>query len=340
MWRIVTAENRRSARSAGSKLAHRAAGVLLIGGSILVAGCLGPPAQDLQPASTKKVRTRTESIPGDAVKRLPAEDTHPPVLHAKAWAEPVPLEGPVNTAGAEDSPFISPDGQMLFFFFTPDVRVPVEKQLLDGVTGIYLTRREGTGWGAPERVMLQDPDKLALDGCGFFSDGRLWFCTAREGYTGLHWFQAQYVDGGFINWRQADFEPSYEVGELHMHADELFFHSARPGGLGENDVWVSRLADGEWQPPENLEVVNSDVSEGYPFVTADGKELWFNRWYQGTPAIYRSIRIDGGWSEPELIVSQFAGEPTLDPSGNLYFVHHFFEDGTMIEADIYIAYKR
>jgi len=41
------------------------------------------------------------------------------------------------------------------------------------------------------------------------------------------------------------------------------------------------------------------------------------------------------------IVSNFAGEPALDAQGNLYFVHHYFTaDGKMIEADIYVAYKK
>jgi hypothetical protein len=60
----------------------------------------------------------------------------------------------------------------------------------------------------------------------------------------------------------------------------------------------------------------------------------------GTPALYRSMRVNNAWSEPELIVSQFAGEPTLDDSGNLYFVHHYFENNVMIEADIYIARRK
>ena len=46
------------------------------------------------------------------------------------------------------------------------------------------------------------------------------------------------------------------------------------------------------------------------------------------------------WQEAELIVSPLAGEPSIDGAGNLYFVHHFFIDDTMIEADIYVAYKR
>ena len=52
------------------------------------------------------------------------------------------------------------------------------------------------------------------------------------------------------------------------------------------------------------------------------------------------MKSDGEWQEPELIVSQFAGEPTLDSQGNLYFVHHFYRDGRMIEADIYVSRKK
>ncbi|MFH1637593.1 MAG: hypothetical protein ABIB71_04175 [Candidatus Woesearchaeota archaeon] len=59
-----------------------------------------------------------------------------------------------------------------------------------------------------------------------------------------------------------------------------------------------------------------------------------------TPAIFRSKRVDGEWQEPELIISQFAGEPTLDSHGNVYFTHHFFEYGEMLEADIYVARRK
>jgi len=61
----------------------------------------------------------------------------------------------------------------------------------------------------------------------------------------------------------------------------------------------------------------------------------------GAPAIYRSEKVNGAWSEPQLILSQFAGEPTLDSEGNLYFAHHFFNNASqMIEADIYVAYRK
>jgi hypothetical protein len=100
------------------------------------------------------------------------------------------------------------------------------------------------------------------------------------------------------------------------------------------------LVDGVWQEPENVEAVNTVDSEGMPFLNQAGDMLWFNRPYLGSPAIYVSKKVEGVWQEPELIISQFAGEPTLDESGNIYFVHHYYKDGVMQEADIYVAYRK
>jgi len=52
------------------------------------------------------------------------------------------------------------------------------------------------------------------------------------------------------------------------------------------------------------------------------------------------IRKTVFWGEPVLIVSRFAGEPTLDKEGNLYFAHHFYWEGVMLDADIFIAKKK
>lgn len=134
----------------------------------------------------------------------------------------------------------------------------------------------------------------------------------------------------------------YEVGEMHISADgqELYFHSDRQGGLGELDIWVSQLQNGAWGAPQNVNAVNSVLNDSRPFLTADGTELWFTRDYQGSPVIFRSQKKNGEWQEPELIISHFAGEPTLDPQRNIYFVHHFIIDGIIVDADIYVAYKQ
>lgn len=113
----------------------------------------------------------------------------------------------------------------------------------------------------------------------------------------------------------------------------------------EADPFPPVLHEEAWSVPENLgPTVNSAGNEDQPYLSPDGRELWFtgtSRLGYPGPAVFRSVRAADGWSAPVEIVSQFAGEPTLDAQGNLYFVHHFFDtDGNMIEADIYVAYRK
>jgi WD40-like Beta Propeller Repeat len=310
--------------------------------SITILACAGTstPALELQAQPTAVITSidRLVKIPETAVKISAEMDEHPPHVYSTDYSEPVPLPGLVNTAGAEDSPFILPDGNSLYFFFTPSVKVPAEQQVLDGVTGIYLARKLKGTWGEVQRVMLQEPGKLALDGCEMVLGELMWFCSTREGYTGIHWFTARWVDGLWQDWTLADFDPAYQVGELHISADgsQLFYGSGRPGGAGGLDIWVSQLAEGTWQEPMNISAVNTSDDEGWPATNFAGDELWFYRNY----GIWRSTLSAGEWQVPELVVSPLAGEPTLDAEDNLYFVHHFFSGDTMLEADIYMSEKK
>lgn len=281
---------------------------------------------------------REALIPAEAVKMSPGNDENPPILHSSDYEPPVPVPGQVNTAGAEDSVFITPDGNTMYFFFTPDVNVPVEKQILDGVTGLYVSQKHNGAWGKPERIILQDSGKLAMDGCEFVQGNVMWFCSAREGYTGIHWFTAEYQDGRWQNWENADFNPEFQVGELHFSSDgrELYFGSERSGGKGGLDIWESELFDGVWQEPTNIAILNTPDDEGWPALNPAEDELWITRNW----GVWRAKRINGEWQEPELIISTLAGEASIDGEGNLYFVHHFYKAGEMIEADIYVAYKK
>jgi hypothetical protein len=281
---------------------------------------------------------RQSRIPADAVKVTSATDTAPPQVLSSGYEQPVPIPGAVNTAGGEDSPFITPDGNTLYFFFTPDVKIPAEKQLLDGVTGIYVSQKVDGQWGSPERILLQDPGKLALDGCEYVQENVMLFCSTREGYVGIHWFMAQYRDGAWRDWKYADFAPDFQVGELHFSADgsQLYFASDRPGGKGGLDIWVSTRINGVWQAPANVEAVNTPDAEGWPALSLDGAELWLTRNY----GLWRSLGSAGEWQPPEQIITSLAGEASIDSAGNVYFVHHFFKDDQVIEADIYVAYKK
>jgi len=285
--------------------------------------------------------TRAEKLPPDITKRGPETDPHPSILHSNDFAQPIPMPGPVNTSGAEDSPFILPDGNTMYFFFTPDVRVPVEDQLFDDVTGVWVSQNSGGEWTEPERVWLNDPGVLSLDGAVCVQDDEMWFASAREGFTGVNMFTAEWRNDQWTDWQYSGdrLMQEIQIGEVHLHGDDLYFHSGQDGGLGDYDIWMTTQTGADWSDPVNIDAVNSVEMDGYPFVSSDGNELWFTRTYLGTPAIYRSLRVEDEWTEPELIVSQFAGEPTLDDAGNLYFVHHYFENDIMIEADIYVAHK-
>ena len=241
--------------------------------------------------------TRQERIPADAVKMTPATDLFPPILHSSEWEEPFPLGPEVNTAGAEDSPFIPSDRNELYFFFTPDVDVPVDQQIYDEVTGIYVSEQSGSAWKTAERVWLQDPGKMALDGAEFVQGNDMLFASAREGYTGLHWFSADYENNKWSNWQLSDFEPDFEVGELHIHGDELYYHSSRSGGLGKLDIWKLTKKDGLWQNPVNIAAVNTTGDEGWPYITPNGKELWITRIHLGSPALFRSKKLNDVWQK-------------------------------------------
>ena len=315
-------------------------GVLLL---ILLtaAACAGP--------ATPALRTRAEAIPADAVKVTPATDVVPPILHLDDWEPPIPLPGAVNTAGAEDAPFVTADGRTLLFFYTPDARIPAEQQLDDGVTGIWWTHRAADGWTAePERIVLGR--ETALDGCPALEGDTLWFCSARAGnLRGVDLYTAHLVDGRWADIQNLGelLNRTYALGELHPldGGDTLIYHSDMAGGHGGLDLWQITRKDASWGEPVNLgPAVNTARDETRPYVTADRNELWFSGdsglGYPGH-AVYRSLRrLDGTWGPTVEVVSQFAAEPTLDDAGNLYFAHHFVGTDGIIEADIYVAYRR
>jgi hypothetical protein len=328
----------RGKRSKG-KLAIIAATVVV---AILILAIL---LSALAPGSN--VPSRNDVIPEDAVKMTPATDLFKPVMHSSGWESPVVMPGPINTAGAEDSPFITPDGNRFFFFFTPDVRVPVQQQLTDKVTGIWWSEKAGGSWTEPKRIILSND--VALDGAEFVQGNTMWFASVRAGnYGEIDIYTADYANGNWGNVKNAGMQLNvdYDIGEFHITADggTMYFHGAKSATNPDYDIWKTTKTSGGWSLPVQVPGLSTGTMEGWPFVTSDGNELWFTGWstlgYQG-PAIFRCIKNGTGWDAPVEIISNFAGECTMDSDGNLYFVHHYYRSNmTMIEADIYVAYKK
>ena len=139
-----------------------------------------PPQENSTPTVVVEMVDRETIIPANAVKILAETDEHPPQLFSSEFESPAPVNGEVNTAGAEDSPFISNDGNVLYFFFTPDVNVPVEKQILDGATGIYQSDKIAGVWGKPKRIILHDAGKISGDGCEFILGELMYFLYSKR----------------------------------------------------------------------------------------------------------------------------------------------------------------
>ncbi len=315
--------------------------------ALLTQACQSAP--EATPIATPQL-TRTESLSGLA-KFDPNSDTWPPRA-AEGWTQPVPLAGPINTAGVEDSPFLSPDGEWFFFVFIPNPNSTPQEQLLDGFSGIWVAQRAGDNWGEPQRVALADAGVASLDGCPTLFGSTIYFCSARQGNQRENdIYTVDWTKGTAANWQNAGelLNSNYGIGELHISEDgqTLVFASRRPDGLGGHDLWNSTWEDGKWGEPVNLGAsVNTTGDENRPYLSQDGQTLWYDgvsRKGMPGPAIFRSQRQpDGSWSAPEEIVSQFAGEPNLSADGRtLYFVHHYFSAdlSTMLEADIYVSYR-
>ena len=78
--------------------------------------------------------------------------------------------------------------------------------------------------------------------------------------------------GNNINSEYYDIDPFIAPDESY-----LIFSSIRPGGQGDNDLYISfRNSDGSWSKAVNMgSDINSYAHEIHPFVSRDGKYLFF-----------------------------------------------------------------
>jgi hypothetical protein len=293
-------------------------------------------------------RPAIEQTQSSAAGVTPQIDMHPPILHAGDWETPQPLPAPIDGEGNELEPFITLAGNELYFLFTPHLSVSEAKRALDGVSGIYYSKKVGEVWSEPEKLILSEEN--ALDSC-VYTDGQvLWFCSKRDGNYGEgDLYIASRVDGVWQNWRNAgkQLNVDYDVGEMHLSADQntMIFSAFRAGGFGLIDLWQTQRVGEGWSEPVNLgDGINSAEIEDYPFLSEDGRELWFTSSSRlGYPgyAIFRSIGQDGVWGEPQEILSNDVSEVSIDRQGNLYFTHFLYdENDELLGSKIYVAYKK
>jgi hypothetical protein len=108
------------------------------------------------------------------------------------------------------------------------------------------------------------------------------------------------------------------------------------------DIWVTRRSGDGWATPVNPGApLNSPHAELQPGFAADDPDtMYFVSDRDGPASIYRS-RFDGAvWSEPEMIITGYVGEPALVADGRLlYFVHVLVDDGGVFGSDVWYVQR-
>ena len=130
----------------------------------------------------------------------------------------------------------------------------------------------------------------------------------------------------------------------------LFFTSCdRPNSIGGCDIYFSKKVGNDWEPGKNLgTVINTRAKETQPYLTGDGRTLFFvssRAGGYGAGDIYEStLGDDGKWSEPKNlgpnINTEFDEErPFIHPDGQtLYFTSRGHEG--MGGADLFMSRKQ
>jgi hypothetical protein len=105
---------------------------------------------------------------------------------------------------------------------------------------------------------------------------------------------------------------------------ELYFTSARPGGLGGPDIWVARRSSTSvgFGAPENLGApVNSSSIEFCPTIMPGGRLFFSSGRSDPAGDLYVARRGPHGWSQPENL------GPNINSSGAVEESAALYEDG-------------
>ena len=219
------------------------------------------------------------------------------------WSKPE--VAPFSGKYSDLEPAFSPDGKKLFFVSNRPLSGAGEpKQDYD----IWFVERTGQGWGEP-----QNPGAPLNSTANEFypsvtRNGTVYFCARlKESIGGEDIFRSRWVDGKYtppenpgeaINTKEAEFNAFVAPDESYI----IYTTTGRGPGQGGGDLWINfRQPEGTWSPAVNMgENVNSTALEYCPFVTPDGKFLFFTSQREKpatdspTPMTYEAIQRRSG----------------------------------------------
>lgn len=180
-----------------------------------------------------------------------------------------------------NDPFLSPDESRLYFISNAPKNDRTESEDYD----IWYVNREETGWSEPINAGSPVNSEFHEYYISFTSNGAMYFASNRAAEQNRAFnfdiYKADFDGTKFINAVAADSGVNSRMYEadVFVSPDESFliFSSFRKKGLGEGDLYISfKKEDGSWSKAKNMgSIINSEGHELCPFVTKDGRYLFY-----------------------------------------------------------------
>ena len=221
-----------------------------------------------------------------------------------AYANPVPfapeaLSDNINTAASEYLPCFTADEETLIYTvrqnrnedFYISKKIKGEWQIGKPLTAINTNFNEGAQSISADGKYLVFTACDRPDGLGSCD---LYFAEVKRN----KWTDPIPMDAP-VNHPGWDSQPS-----LSADGRSLFFASARPGGNGDYDLWLSQKnSKGVWSTPVNLgDSINTRGREQSPFIHPDGETLYFmsdgHIGMGGSDLFISRKGSDGEWGKP------------------------------------------
>lgn len=222
------------------------------------------------------------------------------------WTSPsiASFSQPTSDADLDGDPFVTYDGKRLYF------RTCRESSAGGGAarrdSDIWYCERTASGWGEPQNLGAPINTERYERSPAVTRDGTLYFVA--EGYEdGLgesDIYRSRFVDGRYTTPENLGPKVNSEHHDLtcYIAPDDgyIVFASTRPGGFGFLDLYVSfHNPDDTWSPAVNMGEEFNQGMTWHPFVTADGRFLFFMRGGRGRDDFYW---VDAG------IIDRYRGE--------------------------------
>ena len=242
------------------------------------------------------------------------------------WETPTNVGRVVNSPSYEYNPVISSDGLSLYFMSSRsggyglgDIWVSTRLTLNDPWEEPVNLGSTINSSSSETRVALPaDGLELYFDASerpGGYGDSDLW--TTKRATREDAWSTPVALPIP-LNTAEYDGQPAISADGLL-----LLFRSKRSGGIGANDMWMTKLStrDNAWGTPVNLgSAVNSTVSEAGPSISADGKVLYF---HSARPGGFGSHDI---YSAPIIPIVDLNGDGIVDADDMCFMVDYWGTD--------------